>query len=212
MRALIVAAAPQEGTVALLDALATDADITIAADGGAAVYAAAGIVPDVIVGDLDSLDPTVREELIDGGASVRAYPTDKDVTDLDLALAEASLRGATDVAVTAAFGARLDHTLAAIGSLARRADLRPRIHEPGSHGWILAPEGRASVAFDTAGTVFSIVSLGGPATISATGVRWPLESAVLPPLSSWAISNVAERAGAAIVVSAGTVLVLCPEV
>lgn len=212
MRALIVAAAPQGGTAALVDALAGEVDITVAADGGAAVCAAAGIVPDVIVGDLDSLDPTVREELVGRGASLRSYPADKDVTDLDLALAEASLRGATDVAVTGAFGARLDHTLAAIGSLARRADLRPRIYEPGSHGWILAPEGRDSVAFDTPGTVFSIVSLGGPATVSATGVRWPLESVALPPLSSWAISNVAEHAGAAIVVSAGTVLVLCPEV
>jgi thiamine pyrophosphokinase len=208
VRALIVAAAPAVGTAAVVARLAQESDVTIAADGGAAVCADAGVVPEVIIGDFDSLDATVRDDLAERGAVLQAYPADKDVSDLDLALEEASRRGATEALVTAAFGQRLDHTLAAVGSLARYAPLRPELVEPDAHGWTLSPGGRDTLLLREPNATFSIIALDGAATVTATGVRWPLEDAALPPLSSWAMSNVTESADARVSVSSGTILVL----
>ncbi len=47
------------------------ADLVIAADGGAARCLAAGVEPDIVVGDLDSLDPPLAEELRSQRSGVR---------------------------------------------------------------------------------------------------------------------------------------------
>ena len=58
MRALIVLGgeAPKPE---LLRACAKNADLTIAADSGLAAFAASGVVPDLLIGDMDSVDPAL---------------------------------------------------------------------------------------------------------------------------------------------------------
>ncbi|MDH7488956.1 MAG: thiamine diphosphokinase [Anaerolineae bacterium] len=110
MKALIVAASA--GTdVSALARLAEAADLVIAADGGAALALAAGIHPHVVVGDMDSLAGNVLDLLRRAGADIRAFPSRKDETDLELALLEAVRRGADDITIAGALGGRLDHTL-----------------------------------------------------------------------------------------------------
>ena len=56
VKALIVCAAPVSGYEAHVLGLAATVDLVLAADGGARLCFAAGVTPDVVVGDLDSLD------------------------------------------------------------------------------------------------------------------------------------------------------------
>src|SRR5690606_2396774 len=60
------------------------ADLVVAADSGAAAVLAAGRVPHLVVGDLDSLDQPLPP-----GAEVERHPRDKDQSDLELAVAAA---------------------------------------------------------------------------------------------------------------------------
>ena len=75
----------------------------------------ARVRPDIVLGDFDSLDPATLERLRSDGASILAFPADKDQTDLEIAFDVARERRATTVTLTAASTGRLDHTLGALG-------------------------------------------------------------------------------------------------
>jgi len=110
MRALIVLGGDPLGSEAWLAALAARCDVVIAADGGAAGLDRAGRRPDLVVGDLDSLAPEMKQELERQGVAFEVYPDEKDLTDAELALDAAVKRGADEILVVGAFGGRrLDH-------------------------------------------------------------------------------------------------------
>jgi thiamine pyrophosphokinase len=81
------------------------ASLFIAADGGAETARTLGLRPDVIIGDLDSYQPTGEEtaELV--------HEPDQETNDLEKALSYAKKRGASEVTIYGATGKRLDHTL-----------------------------------------------------------------------------------------------------
>ncbi len=211
MNALVVCAAPVSGYETHVLGLAATVDLVIAADGGTRLCSAAGVTPDVVVGDLDSLDAETVATIRSKGIPVIEYAADKEDTDLDLALTEARRRGVGQVTVCAAFSGRLDHTLAAVGALARAADLRPRVSEPGQDGWLLDSHHRAELAIGPSGSTFSVVSLGEGAVVSVSGARWPLHYASLGALSSLGISNRVEGGESHVRVHEGAVLVMVSD-
>ncbi len=89
-------------------------DLIIAADGGAQHCLKLGIRPQVVIGDFDSVSPDELETLRGQGAEIIAFPARKDYTDLELALLEAQKRGAKQILLLAALGARWDQSLANI--------------------------------------------------------------------------------------------------
>jgi len=190
--------------------LAADSDLVIGVDGGAAICLSAGVLPDLVVGDLDSLDPANATQLRDSGVEFVVFPALKDESDLDLALHQARVRGLSRVVVTGAFSGRLDHTLAAVGSVERAADLWPTIEEPGQRGWVLSASHRHTVRLDPVGACFSVVALAGEATVSIGGAQWVLDEATLATLASLGVGNVITEESASVRVHAGTVLVWMP--
>ena len=88
-------------------------DLQIAADAGLHLCERLGVRPDVVLGDFDSMD--VRQ----APADCIRVPVEKDDTDTMLALREGLRRGCdTFYLYGATGGARLDHTLANLQSLA----------------------------------------------------------------------------------------------
>jgi len=83
----------------------------IACDGGLRHCREMGIVPDLIVGDLDSCGEILGEY---DGVPVLKFPVEKDFTDLELALAHVCevLQNARGLIVFGGFGGRFDHQLA----------------------------------------------------------------------------------------------------
>lgn len=212
MRALLVCAAPVPGSVGLISVLAPAHDLVLGVDGGASLCADAGVVPDLIVGDLDSLSDRAAQLSERQGVEVRRFPTDKTRTDLDLAFDAARTAGADCVTVTAASAGRLDHTLAMTGALTRNRDLAPRIEEPSMRGWLLASDGVSTLSLVGRGSTVSIFALDDPATVSCSGMRWPLRRRRLEPLSSEGLSNLVDAPQGLIEVHRGRVLVLSSEV
>jgi len=212
MRSLLVCAAPVSGSSEYVSRLAPNADIVIAVDGGGAVCLDAGVLPDYLVGDLDSAPSEAVDELLARGVPIQRFPTDKNESDLELAIAQARRLGATEIVVTAATSGRLDHTLAVLAALAKAADMSPVIAEPDLAGWILSASGRKSLALEGAGSLVSLVAWGGVALLSARGMRWPLDGAELGPESTLGLSNeIASAQPALITVRQGTTLVFSPR-
>lgn len=99
---------PEPGAVIMPD------DLLIAADGGARYCQAIGIKPAVVIGDFDSLDSDELNKLQSSGVEIIRYPARKDQTDLELALELAVDRGADEILVFGALGARWDMSIANI--------------------------------------------------------------------------------------------------
>lgn len=207
MRALIVAGAGTADSE-LVARLASSSDVVVAADSGGTACLRAGVMPAAVVGDLDSLGSGDEARLRESGARFVVVPAEKDVSDLDVALAEVRSAGATEVLATGVFGGRLDHTLASIGSLAREADLRCRVFEPGLGGWVLSERGRATLSLSGTGALLSLFAVGGDSTVSCAGFRYPLWHERLSALDSRGLSNVIEDEIARVRVFEGTLLAL----
>ena len=97
------------------------ADYVICADGGLRHAKELGLVPDLILGDFDSLAHGVLEEYRTAGVPIRKYPQDKDKTDTQIAVDIAIDMGATHVYLLGAFGSRWDHSYANMMMLYRLA-------------------------------------------------------------------------------------------
>ncbi len=69
---------------------------------------------DLLVGDFDSLEPSVLEELRKRGLPIQIYPAEKDDTDMQLAIDIAMDRGFQRLDLFGATGGRMDHCLANI--------------------------------------------------------------------------------------------------
>jgi thiamine pyrophosphokinase len=89
-----------------------EGDLIVGADGGAARALAWGLVPHLVVGDMDSLSAKDQTALVVQGCRFVVHPRAKDETDLELALTYAVQQGAREIVVFGALGGRLDHTLA----------------------------------------------------------------------------------------------------
>lgn len=91
----------------------SDQDILIiAADAGARRLVKAGYLPDIAVGDFDSLSADELAFLQQSGCDVRKHPCAKNETDTQLAVDIAIAAGAKEITVFGGIGGRLDHSLA----------------------------------------------------------------------------------------------------
>lgn len=122
MKVLIVLGGDAPG-VELLKACADEADFSIAADRGLEAFDAAGLEPDMLVGDMDSVSQNVLARY-ESRLSEDRLNCIKNDTDCEYALNLAISRGATEIVLLGALGGRLDHALANLMMVVRAA--RPR--------------------------------------------------------------------------------------
>jgi thiamine pyrophosphokinase len=189
----------------------------IAADGGLARARSLGLRPDVLVGDLDSIDPAHLAAAEADGIRVRRARTDKDESDTELALLEAGARGASRVTVLGAFGGpRLDHALANLWLLAHPAFAAMSIVllDAGVRAFLVqapAPDG-GPVESDLPGPVGALVTLlpfgGDVAGITTRGLAYPLRDEALRVGPARGLSNVRSGADAWVGVRSGRLLVV----
>jgi thiamine pyrophosphokinase len=185
-------------------------DHIICADGGTHHARAMGLTPDVVVGDLDSLDPGLRTEMEGVGVRFEVHPTRKDETDLELALGLAIAEGADDIEILAMLGGRLDQSLANVLLLARSewAPARVRVTEGNQTAWPVRG-GQETTIQGKCGDLLSLVPLTALVTgVTLEGVEWPLTNATLHFGSTLTISNTLMKPTARLKVEDGLVLVI----
>ena len=90
-------------------------DFIIAADRGSECLYNYGIIPDLLLGDFDSVKKEILDNLKLQIKEVLQFPPEKDYTDTEIAIIEAIKRGAKKIYLFGAIGSRMDHTLGNIG-------------------------------------------------------------------------------------------------
>jgi len=164
-------------------------DTLIAADGGARHILALGLLPSIVIGDLDSLAADDRQWLEGLGVDIRQYPSDKNGTDLELALRYALDGGYRSILVLAALGGRLDQTLGNLSLLTdpSLAEMDVRLDDGVEEAFFV--RGRAAI-LGKPGEAVSLIPWGGPAEgVTTEGLRWLLHSETLYPDKTRGISN-----------------------
>ena len=193
-----------------------DADVAliVAADGGAAKAPLAGLRPDLLVGDADSLDAAGLAAVRAAAIPVELVPAAKDESDMELAILAAQARGATRITVLGALGGpRFDHALAnawllAHPALAGRAvvllDATTRIRLLDATGGPAAAE-----LIGRAGDLVSLFAFGADAEgVSTAGLAYALHDELLPVGPARGLSNVRSGPTARVVLRAGRLLVV----
>ena len=164
-------------------------DVLLAADGGTRHLLALGLIPFVIIGDLDSLPPTIRRSMERAGVSMVEHPRDKNETDLELALDYALGRDLREIVIIAALGGRLDQTLTNLALLTdhRLSTFDIRLDDGVEEAFFIRGSCRVR---GKAGDVVSLIPWGGPVTgIVTEMLRWPLQGEMLTPEKTRGISN-----------------------
>jgi thiamine pyrophosphokinase len=181
-------------------------DVIIAADGGTRHCLALGLVPAVVIGDLDSLSQTDLAALTAQGVEIIQFPVRKDFTDLELALSHARMLGADEILILGALGARWDQTLANAILPAAFPDLNIRLVD-GNQEFFYIRAGETLTISGRPGDTLSLVALGEAAQgITTDRLEYPLHGESLPLGSTRGISNVLLADEARVSLEAGFLL------
>lgn len=160
----------------------------IAADAGIGHAAMLGTVPELWVGDFDSV-PNDLPDTFDAVPRL-AFPSEKDKTDGELAVDAAFARGATALVLAGAFGGpRADHAFLHMTLAMRLAEAGIDVLlTGGTQEGVPLRAGRAYFDYE-AGTLFSVLGFSDLSGLSLAGAKWPLDNVRVPFGSSLTISN-----------------------
>ena len=180
-----------------------DGAFIIAADSGILLAEKLGLIPDLVIGDFDSYNG----ELPDNVDFVR-LPVKKDDTDMMYAVKTALKKGYTQISLCGALGGRLDHTYANIQTL-------EYIAANGGNGRIISDDN--IVMFQNEGSVsypqkdgwyFSVFALSEEAVVSLNGTLYTLESYPLKRSFPLGVSNEITSASAEVRIDSGNVIIM----
>lgn len=188
-----------------------EVDFLICADGGANHAFLCGRLPDLLVGDLDSVSEDVLRWCEESGCEIVGFPREKDQTDLELALGLAEKRavqaGEREILLYGGTGRRPDHFLANLALLLAyaRKGYRVRMADPVQELWVL--KGRERIR-GSAGQTLSLLPMSEQAVVTTEGLYYPLNREVLYQDSPRGVSNVFLREEVVVQVWEGWVLVV----
>ena len=211
MKAVIVANGKPADPVADRRQVPPDA-LIVAADGGADYCLRLGIAPDVIIGDMDSIEckPDTRKRFKD--TEIVRHPARKDATDLELAIRLAVERGADSLVILGALGGRWDMSIASLflPALQELAGIPVSLVD-GCQEIVLLTGKNTAVFSGKPGDTLSLIPVDkNVAGVTLEGLEYPLSNAVLALGTSRGISNVLMADKATVSLARGTLIcVLC---
>ncbi|MEK7314867.1 MAG: thiamine diphosphokinase [Candidatus Eisenbacteria bacterium] len=202
-RAVILAngVPPEPGTIAMALEGAT---LFVCADGGANSARALGLVPDAIVGDLDSAD---AETLVHFAAVPQIRDADHQRTDTEKAIDFILSRGTQEeITLLGASAGRLDHVLGHVSLLRRYYGRAPLVLEDDhARSWLA----RGVVELDVPiGTTVSFFAVGASAEgVTTEHFRYPLTDQTMALGEQDSVSNVTTGRPARIRIGRGELLI-----
>ena len=188
-----------------------DGSFVIAADSGLHHARARGCRVDLVVGDFDSVEPSVLTDSQVRGARAVRYPAAKDATDLELAMTHAMELAPEHVIVIGGYGGRLDHFLANVALLgsARFAPARVEAHFDEGSVHVVRDE---LVVGGEPGQLITLLPANGPAWgVRTDGLRYPLHGETLESGSSRGVSNEFVEERATVALDRGVLLAVIPS-
>ncbi len=175
--------------------------LVICADSGLQHALAAGIMPDIVVGDFDSC----TAEIPQGAEVIRVSPI-KDDTDTILAADTAIQRGCNELRLFCALGGRFDHTFANVQTL-------EYLHNKGVSGALYGGSEKLrllhqgdSVKIPRFEGFVSLFAITETATVTENGMKYPLVRYRLDRAFPLGVSNEVAEENAEIIVHSGAVI------
>ena len=178
-------------------------DLVIAADGGYLACQRAGIVPDLLLGDFDSL-----LEKPDFG-NILQVPVEKDDTDTFLAAKYGMEQGCRTFHIYGGTGGRLDHTLANLQLLVwlSQREARGYLYDE-TFNYTAITNGAITIPQGPEWGLLSVFCMGPDAKgVFERGVQYPLTDAVLTAGFPLGVSNHIIEAEARISVREGSLVI-----
>lgn len=169
-------------------------DLVIAVDGGLPRLLEAGIEPDLVLGDFDSLEkkylPYLEDLKKNAPDKLLQLPCEKDDTDTVYAARVCLEKGYDNILLYGALGGRLDHTIANVQTLSW-------IRSQGGCGYLLGRKTLVTVLCgekitlpDTYGGTFSLFAMDGEVSgVTLEGMKYPLADGTLVNTFPLGVSN-----------------------
>ena len=164
----------------------------IAVDGGLEAAKKLGIIPDVIVGDFDTVHPEIlayyrkMEHII-----WEVHQPEKDDTDTEFAIRESIRRGADSITIIGGTGTRLDHVLGNISLLGIGLEEQVAMELLDEHNRIRMIQDALTLEKETQyGKYVSLIPYGGDVQeITLWGFKYLLSDYTMGGFNSLGISN-----------------------
>jgi len=183
-------------------------DHIICADGGTRYAFALDLTPNLVIGDMDSIQKNHWRELEQAGVSIELFPRDKNETDFELAINRALELKSREIIIVAALGGRLDQTLANIALLSdvRLSTLDVRLDDGVEEIFFCRDQVQVH---GRSGDVVSLIPWQGAVTgIKTENLKWRLDNETLYPEKSRGVSNEMTSDMATIRVVSGLLLIV----
>ncbi len=159
------------------------------ADHGLDACRAAQLLPERLIGDLDSLSLSSLAWAEAQGIPIEKFPTEKDDTDTQLALRKAEEAGYTTIYLSGAFGNRTDHAMSTLLTAAA-SETEVILADDREALFFLSGGESLDLEFDRSPKALSLLPLFGDAEgVTMTGVHWPLSGTYLSEKCPTAVSN-----------------------
>ena len=166
-------------------------DRIICADSGADFCIEHGIVPDEVLGDMDSISAGVFEMIRSRRIPFKTYPSHKDVTDTEIAL-ESCPEG-SEITLVCSLTGRIDHELSNLSLLIKYKEAGFDITATDGRSDIIPMSGEDSLKVEgiDGKVVISIIPFGCDKIegVTTEGLIYPLENATIDALGSLSVSN-----------------------
>lgn len=182
--------------------------IVISADSGARHCKSFQVMPDLLVGDFDSVLGADYADLAAAGVEIVRFPVEKDMTDSELAIEIALEKGCSKIILLGALGTRLDHSVSNLFLLKKLLDLDVDGIIADEHNEVKLINSSIVLTREE-GTFITLLPLAGSAKgVTTKGLYYPLENATLEVGSSWGVSNRFSEDIAQVTVEEGYLLVI----
>ena len=185
-----------------------ESDILICADGGGEHAFKMGLIPDVLIGDFDSISEDTLKLFEKNSTSVFKYKREKDQTDTELAVDCAISKGADEIILIGGTGKRLDHTYANISLLVvmRERDIEGLIID--EYNEIRVIDKFLRMQGDKNDKISLLAFTPEVCGVTTRGLKYPLKDGVLKNDNTLGISNEFLDSEAEIEVKSGILLVI----
>lgn len=181
--------------------------IVIGSNGGANFLCKNGIIPDVLIGDCDSISPKYLK-VLKKKSNVIKFPVDKDKSDTELAIEYCLQNGYNNITLINAVDGRLYHSLTNIFLIEKFINRGLRFHFVNSNNEIYVVTNKLQIDAKI-GTNISLISLTDFTLVKETkALKFPLNNEKLYRSSSRGISNITTKEKFSIIVSSGILLVI----
>lgn len=184
-------------------------DYIICSDGGANHAYNMNILPDYIIGDLDSTSKDIIDYYKSKNVEFKKFPSKKNETDTELSIKLSEKLNAKQIDLIGALGGRIDHTIANINLLyyIRKRGIKPRIITDKEEVYIAIDE---EVSIDgKKGDIVSILPIRNDAKgITLKNLEYPLENNDIEFSKPLGISNVMTDISCNIKVNEGSIIII----